>query len=67
MKNPSIKLNLITGLVIGIIMISYRLIIRYVLLSDVAHKGIKYTSENQKKLLIIGGGYSANDIIKFSQ
>ena len=64
MKNPSIKLNLITGLVIGIIMISYRLIIRYVLLSNVAHKGIKYTSENQKKLLIIGGGYSANDIIK---
>ena len=64
MKNPSIKLNLIIGLVIGIIMISYRLIIRYVLLSDVAHKGIKYTSENQKKLLIIGGGYSANDIIK---
>ncbi|WP_405298597.1 polysaccharide biosynthesis protein, partial [Methanobrevibacter sp.] len=64
MKNPSIKLNLITGLVIGIIMISYRLIIRYILLSDVAHKGIKYTSENQKKLLIIGGGYSANDIIK---
>ncbi|WP_405265044.1 polysaccharide biosynthesis protein [Methanobrevibacter sp.] len=64
MKNPSIKLNLITGLVIGTIMISYRLIIRYVLLSDVAHKGIKYTPENQKKLLIIGGGYSANDIIK---
>ena len=64
MKNPSIKLNLITGLVIGIIMISYRLIIRYVLLSDVAHKGIKPTSKNQKRLLIIGGGYSANDIIK---
>ena len=64
MKNPSIKLNLQIGLIIGIIMISYRLIIRYVLLSDVANKGIKYTSENQKKLLIIGGGYSANDIIK---
>ena len=64
MKNPSIKLNLITGLVIGIIMISYRLIIRYDLLSDVAHKGIKPTSKNQKRLLIIGGGYSANDIIK---
>jgi FlaA1/EpsC-like NDP-sugar epimerase len=45
-------------------MISYRLIIRYVLLSDVAHKGIKPTSKNQKRLLIIGGGYSANDIIK---
>ena len=64
MKNPSIKLNLITGLVIGIIMISYRPIIRYVLLSDVAHKGIKPTSKNQKRLLIIGGGYSPNDIIK---
>lgn len=64
MKNPSIKLNLIIGLVIGIIMISYRLIIRYVLLSDVAKKGIKNTSENKKRLLIIGGGYSANDIIK---
>jgi FlaA1/EpsC-like NDP-sugar epimerase len=64
MKNPSIKLNMVVGLVIGIIMISYRLIIRYVLLSDVVNKGINYTSENQKKLLIIGGGYSANDIIK---
>ena len=64
MKNPSIKLNLLIGFVIGIIMIAYRLIIRYVLLSDVVHKGINYTSENQKKLLIIGGGYSANDIIK---
>ena len=64
MKNPSIKLNLIVGLVIGIIMISYRLIIRYVLLSDVAHKGLKNHPDNQKKLLIIGGGYSANDIIK---
>ncbi|MEE1336040.1 nucleoside-diphosphate sugar epimerase/dehydratase [Methanobrevibacter sp.] len=64
MKNPSIKLNLIVGLVIGIIMISYRLIIRYVLLSDAAHKVNKHSSENKKKLLIVGGGYSANDIIK---
>lgn len=64
MKNPSIKLNLITGLVIGMILITYRLIIRYVLLSDVVNKGINYTSDDQKKLLIIGGGYSANDIIK---
>jgi FlaA1/EpsC-like NDP-sugar epimerase len=64
MKNPSIKLNLIIGIVIGIIIVSYHLIIRYVLLSDVVNKGIKYTPEHQKKLLIIGGGYSANDIIK---
>lgn len=64
MKNPSIKLNLIIGVVIGAILISYRLIIRYVLLNDVVNKGINYTPENQKNLLIIGGGYSANDIIK---
>ena len=64
MKHPSIKLNLLVGLVIGLIMISYRLIIRYVLLSDVANKGIHYTPENQKRLLIVGGGYSANNIIK---
>lgn len=63
MKNPSIKLNLLVGLIIGIIMISYRLIIRYVLLSD-ASKATRHASKNKKKLLIIGGGYSANDIIK---
>jgi len=64
MINPSIKLNLIIGLLIGIIMLSYRMIIRYLLLYDVANKGINYTVENPKKLLIVGGGYSANDIIK---
>ena len=64
MQNPSIKLNLLIGFVIGIILIAYRLIIRYVLLNDVVNKGINYNSENKKNLLIIGGGYSANDIIK---
>ena len=64
MKNPSVKLNLIIGLVIGIIMIAYRLIIKFVLLSDAVHRGMKNSGENKKRLLIIGGGYSANDIIK---
>ena len=64
MVNPSIKLNLLIGAVIGVILIAYRLIIRYVLLNDVVNKGINYSSENKKNLLIIGGGYSANDIIK---
>lgn len=64
MKNPSIKLNLMTGVIIGLIIIASRLIMRYILLADVVNKGINYTPENQKKLLIIGGGYSANDIIK---
>jgi len=51
-------------LIIGIVMISYRLIIRYVLLYDMANKNIPNDSKKPKKLLIIGGGYSANDIIK---
>ncbi|WP_405269348.1 polysaccharide biosynthesis protein [Methanobrevibacter sp.] len=64
MKNPSIKYNVAVGILIGIILVVYRLVIRYALLSDIANKGINYTPENQEKLLIIGGGYSANDIIK---
>ena len=64
MKNPSIKLNLAVGILIGILIVVFHLVIRYALLSDIANKGINYTAENQKKLLIIGGGYSANDIIK---
>ncbi len=64
MKNPSIKYNVAVGILIGIILVVYRLVIRYALLSDIANKGINYTPKNQKKLLIIGGGYSANDIIK---
>lgn len=67
MKNPSIKFNLTTGIFIGIITVVYRLVIRYALLSDIANKGINYTYENQEKLLIIGGGYSANNIIKTLQ
>ena len=46
------------------IIVASRLIMRYMLLSDIVNKGINYTPEDQKKLLIIGGGYSANDIIK---
>ncbi|WP_298519649.1 nucleoside-diphosphate sugar epimerase/dehydratase [uncultured Methanobrevibacter sp.] len=64
MKNPSIKLNLAIGFLIGMIIVASRLIMRYMLLSDIVNKGINYTPEDQKKLLIIGGGYSANDIIK---
>jgi FlaA1/EpsC-like NDP-sugar epimerase len=64
MKNPSIKYNIIVGVIIGLIIVASRLLMKYVLLADVVNKGIKYAPSNQKKLLIIGGGYSANDIIK---
>lgn len=64
MKNPSIKLNLSIGIIIGIIIVASRLMIKYILLSDIVNKGINYSPDDQKKLLIIGGGYSANDIIK---
>ena len=64
MKNPSIAHNLLIAVIIAVIMIAYRMIIKYVLLNDVANKGIKPSSDNKKRLLIIGGGYSANDIIK---
>lgn len=63
MVNPSIKHNLLVGLIIGIVMIAYRLVIRYFLLKNVENKGMSHI-KSEKKLLIIGGGYSANDIIK---
>lgn len=64
MKNPTIKHNLVIAIVIGLLMIVYRLLIKYVLLNDVANNNNNSESENKKRLLIIGGGYSANDIIK---
>lgn len=63
MNQPSIKLNLVIGLIIGFIIVATRVLLRYLLLADVLNKGIKYTPEDQKRLLIIGGGYSANNII----
>lgn len=64
MKNPSIKLNLAVGVLVGIIIIASRISIKYYLLSHSTNNRIEYTPENQEKLLLIGGGYSANDIIK---
>lgn len=63
MKNPSIKLNLAVGVLVGILVVVFRLIIKYVLLSNMAN-ATDDEEESPEKLLIIGGGYSANDIIK---
>ena len=67
MKNPSIKLNLGVGFLVGIIIVIFHMVIKYVLVSDIANKGINYPDDEKEKLLIIGGGYSANDIIKTIQ
>lgn len=61
LEHPTLKFCLIIGFVVGLIVVATRLIAKYILISDVAKKEKTTT---QKNLLIIGGGYSANDIIK---
>lgn len=61
----SIKLNILAGIFIGIMMVSYRIIVRYILVFDVVNKGvITKNDEKTKKLLIIGAGNAAHEIIK---
>ena len=61
LEHPTLKFCLIIGFFVGLIVVATRLIAKYILISDVAKKEKTTT---QKNLLIIGGGYSANDIIK---
>ena len=60
LANPTFKISLITSFVIGLIIVAMHLLAKHILISDNAKK-IESETEN---LLIIGGGYSANDIIK---
>ena len=62
-QNPTIKSNLAIGILIGIIIVVYRIITKHLLLSDMAGKERKEITKFQENLLIIGGGFSANDII----
>lgn len=57
------KLNILAGIFIGIMMISYRVIVRYILVFDVINKGIIVDKEKQKNLLIIGAGNASHQII----
>lgn len=57
------KLNILAGIFIGIMMVSYRIIARYILVFDVVNKGIKVKKDNQKNLLIIGAGNASHEII----
>lgn len=45
-------------------MISYRIIVKYILITDIVNKGINVNKSNQKNLLIIGAGNAAHEIIK---
>ena len=57
------KLNILAGIFIGIMMVSYRIIARYILVFDVVNKGIKVNKENRQNLLIIGAGNATHEII----
>lgn len=57
------KLNILAGIFIGIMMVSYRIIARYLLVIDVVNKGIRVNKEHSKNLLIIGAGNASHEII----
>ena len=61
------KLNILAGIFIGIMMVSYRIIARYMLIADVVNKGIIVNKENRKNLLIIGAGNASHEIINAIQ
>ena len=61
------KLNILAGIFIGIMMVSYRIIARYILIADVVNKGIIVNKENRKNLLIIGAGNASHEIINTIQ
>lgn len=56
--------NILAGILIGFLVITYRVITREILVSDVVNKGVISNANNRKNLLIIGAGNAANEIIK---
>jgi FlaA1/EpsC-like NDP-sugar epimerase len=58
------RVTILASIFIAIMMISYRIIIRYILVNDVVNKGISVNKDNQKSVLIIGAGNAAHEIIK---
>ena len=58
------KLIILAGIFISLMMIAYRLVIRYILVNDIVNRGINVNKTNQKNLLIIGAGNAAHEIIK---
>ncbi len=60
----STRLNILAGIFIACMMISYRIIVKYILVADIVNKGININKSKQKNLLIIGAGNAAHEIIK---
>ena len=58
----SIKHNIVTGLMIAMFVVSYRVIVRLILNYD--REANKKTDKNKKRLLIIGAGSATTNIIK---
>ena len=63
-KLVSTRLIILASIFIGFLMIAYRVVIRYLLVFDVAGRGFSVDKKEQKNLLIIGAGNAAHDIIK---
>lgn len=61
----TVKMNILAGFLIAMLMIAYRVVVRYMLINDIINKGIiTKSSECKKRLLIIGAGNAAHEIIK---
>ena len=58
------RVTILASIFIALMMISYRIIIRYILVNDVVNKGINRNKKDRKNLLIIGAGNAAHEIIK---
>ena len=58
------KLTILAGIFIGFLMVSYRIIVRYILVNDLVNREINVKTENRQNILIIGSGNAAHEIIK---
>lgn len=61
----SVKMNILVAIVISIMIVAYRIIAKYILVNDIVNNGIMIRQkDNRKKVLIIGAGNAAHEIIK---
>lgn len=56
--------NLLAGVLIAVVMITYRLVIRLVLTDNIVYKSKIINANTQKNLLIIGAGRATKDVIR---